>query len=327
MMRKIGVLTSGGDAPGMNAAVMSIARSAAAYGMPLIGIKHGYNGLLRKSTSIMDDLQELYLDTVLDIADQPGTYLRTARCEEFKDPKWREIAVQTLKAMEIDGLVVIGGDGSFMGARALANQGIPCIGLPGTIDNDIACSEYTIGYDTAMNTAVEAIDKLRDTTQSHDRCSVVEVMGHHAGYIALNVGIATGAVAVLLPEIPFDFERDILDRMRQTQVTGKKHFIIIVSEGVVGAQELANQIQAATGVDSRATVLGHIQRGGSPTVRDRVNASLMGYQAIDLRDKGIYNRVVAVSGDKIVDYDVNVALSMHKTIDRDMIEIAKAISI
>jgi len=178
-----------------------------------------------------------------------------------------------------------------------------------------------------MNTAVEAIDKLRDTTQSHDRCSVVEVMGHHAGYIALNVGIATGAVAVLLPEIPFDFERDILERMRQTQVTGKKHFIIIVSEGVVGAQELANQIQAATGVDSRATVLGHIQRGGSPTVRDRVNASLMGYHAIDLLDKGIYNRVVAVSGDKIVDYDVNVALSMHKMIDRDMIDIAKAISI
>ena len=214
-----------------------------------------------------------------------------------------------------------------MGARALANQGIPCVGLPGTIDNDIACSEYTIGYDTAMNTAVEAIDKLRDTTQSHDRCSVVEVMGHHAGYIALNVGIATGALAVLLPEIPFDFERDILQRMRQTQVTGKKHFIVIVSEGVVGAQELANQIQAATGVDSRATVLGHIQRGGSPTVRDRVNASLMGYHAIDLLDKGIYNRVVAVSGDKIVDYDVNVALSMHKTIDRDMIDIANAISI
>ena len=186
---------------------------------------------------------------------------------------------------------------------------------------------YTIGYDTAMNTAVEAIDKLRDTTQSHDRCSVVEVMGHHAGYIALNVGIATGAVAVLLPEIPFDFERDILDRMRQTQVTGKKHFIIIVSEGVIDANELANQIQAATGVDSRATVLGHIQRGGSPTVRDRVNASLMGYHAIDLLDKGIYNRVVAVSGDKIVDYDVNVALSMHKTIDRDMIEIANTISI
>ena len=220
-----------------------------------------------------------------------------------------------------------GGDGTLAGATLLSEMGLKVIGLPGTIDNDIGCTDYTIGYDTAMNTALEMIDKLRDTTQSHDRCSVVEVMGHHAGYIALNVGIATGAVAVLLPEIPFDFERDILDRMRQTQVTGKKHFIIIVSEGVIDANELANQIQAATGVDSRATVLGHIQRGGSPTVRDRVNASLMGYHAIDLLDKGIYNRVVAVSGDKIVDYDVNVALSMHKTIDRDMIEIANTISI
>ena len=214
-----------------------------------------------------------------------------------------------------------------MGARALSNLGIPCVGIPGTIDNDIACSEYTIGYDTAMNTAVEAIDRLRDTTQSHDRCSVVEVMGHHAGYLALNVGIATGAMAVLLPEIPFDFERDILSRMRKTQITGKKHFIVIVSEGVVNSQELANQIQAATGVDTRATILGHIQRGGSPSVRDRVNASLMGYHAIDLLDKGISNRVVALSGGQIVDYDVNVALSMHKTIDRDMLDIANAISI
>ena len=248
--------------------------------------------------------------SVSEIIHRGGTILYTARCLEFKTKEGQAKGLARCKELGIDALVVIGGDGSFMGARALANQGIPCIGLPGTIDNDIACSEYTIGYDTAMNTAVEAIDKLRDTTQSHDRCSVVEVMGHHAGYIALNVGIATGAVAVLLPEIPFDFERDILERMRQTQVTGKKHFIIIVSEGVVGAQELAN-----------------IQRGGSPTVRDRVNASLMGYHAIDLLDKGIYNRVVAVSGDKIVDYDVNVALSMHKTIDRDMIDIAKAISI
>ena len=304
-IKTIGVLTSGGDAPGMNAAVRAIVRAGISKGYRMMGIQRGYNGLIN------GEVYEMNVRSVSEIIHRGGTILYTARCLE----------------LGIDALVVIGGDGSFMGARALANQGIPCIGLPGTIDNDIACSEYTIGYDTAMNTAVEAIDKLRDTTQSHDRCSVVEVMGHHAGYIALNVGIATGAVAVLLPEIPFDFERDILERMRQTQVTGKKHFIIIVSEGVVGAQELANQIQAATGVDSRATVLGHIQRGGSPTVRDRVNASLMGYHAIDLLDKGIYNRVVAVSGDKIVDYDVNVALSMHKMIDRDMIDIAKAISI
>ena len=320
-IKTIGVLTSGGDAPGMNAAVRAIVRAGISKGYRMMGIQRGYNGLIN------GEVYEMNVRSVSEIIHRGGTILYTARCLEFKTKEGQAKGLARCKELGIDALVVIGGDGSFMGARALANQGIPCIGLPGTIDNDIACSEYTIGYDTAMNTAVEAIDKLRDTTQSHDRCSVVEVMGHHAGYIALNVGIATGAVAVLLPEIPFDFERDILDRMRQTQVTGKKHFIIIVSEGVVGAQELANQIQAATGVDSRATVLGHIQRGGSPTVRDRVNASLMGYHAIDLLDKGIYNRVVAVSGVKIVDYDVNVALSMHKTIDRDMIEIAKAISI
>ena len=304
-IKTIGVLTSGGDAPGMNAAVRAIVRAGISKGYRMMGIQRGYNGLIN------GECYEMNVRSVSEIIHRGGTILYTARCLEFKTK----------------ALVVIGGDGSFMGARALANQGIPCVGIPGTIDNDIACSEYTIGYDTAMNTAVEAIDKLRDTTQSHDRCSVVEVMGHHAGYIALNVGIATGALAVLLPERPFDFERDILQRMRQTQVTGKKHFIIIVSEGVTDAQTLANQIQAATGVDSRATVLGHIQRGGSPTVRDRVNASLMGYHAVDLLDKGIYNRVVALSGGKIVDYDVNVALSMHKYLDPMEIEVAQAISI
>ena len=320
-IKTIGVLTSGGDAPGMNAAVRAVVRTGLHKGYRMIGIQRGYNGLLN------GECFEMKLRSVSNIISAGGTILYTARCLEFKTKEGQDKGAEKCRELGIDALVVIGGDGSYRGARELAHRGIPMIGLPGTIDNDISCTDYTIGYDTAMNTALEMIDKLRDTTQSHDRCSVVEVMGHHAGYIALNVGIATGAVAVLLPEIPFDFERDILERMRQTQVTGKKHFIIIVSEGVVGAQELANQIQAATGVDSRATVLGHIQRGGSPTVRDRVNASLMGYHAIDLLDKGIYNRVVAVSGDKIVDYDVNVALSMHKTIDRDMIEIAKAISI
>ena len=320
-IKTIGVLTSGGDAPGMNAAVRAVVRTGLHKGYRMIGIQRGYNGLLN------GECFEMNLRSVSNIISAGGTILYTARCLEFKTKEGQDRGAAKCRELGIDALVVIGGDGSYRGARELAHRGIPMIGLPGTIDNDIACTDYTIGYDTAMNTALEMIDKLRDTTQSHDRCSVVEVMGHHAGYIALNVGIATGAVAVLLPEIPFDFERDILQRMRQTQVTGKKHFIIIVSEGVIGAQELANQIQAATGVDSRATVLGHIQRGGSPTVRDRVNASLMGYHAIDLLDKGIYNRVVAVSGDKIVDYDVNVALSMHKTIDRDMIEIANAISI
>ena len=320
-IKTIGVLTSGGDAPGMNAAVRAVVRAGLHKGFRMIGIQRGYNGLLD------GECFEMNLRSVSNIISAGGTILYTARCLEFKTKEGQDKGAAKCRELGIDALVVIGGDGSYRGARELAHRGIPMIGLPGTIDNDIACTDYTIGYDTAMNTALEMIDKLRDTTQSHDRCSVVEVMGHHAGYIALNVGIATGAVAVLLPEIPFDFERDILDRMRQTQVTGKKHFIIIVSEGVIDANELANQIQAATGVDSRATVLGHIQRGGSPTVRDRVNASLMGYHAIDLLDKGIYNRVVAVSGDKIVDYDVNVALSMHKTIDRDMIEIANTISI
>ena len=320
-IKTIGVLTSGGDAPGMNAAVRAVVRTGLHKGYRMIGIQRGYNGLLN------GECFEMNLRSVSNIISAGGTILYTARCLEFKTKEGQDRGAEKCRELGIDALVVIGGDGSYRGARELAHRGIPMIGLPGTIDNDISCTDYTIGYDTAMNTALEMIDKLRDTTQSHDRCSVVEVMGHHAGYIALNVGIATGAVAVLLPEIPFDFERDILQRMRQTQVTGKKHFIIIVSEGVIGAQELANQIQAATGVDSRATVLGHIQRGGSPTVRDRVNASLMGYHAIDLLSKGIYNRVVAVSGDKIVDYDVNVALSMHKTIDRDMIEIANAISI
>ena len=320
-IKTIGVLTSGGDAPGMNAAVRAVVRTGLHKGYRMIGIQRGYNGLLN------GECFEMNLRSVSNIISAGGTILYTARCLEFKTKEGQDKGAEKCRELGIDALVVIGGDGSYRGARALAHRGIPMIGLPGTIDNDIGCTDYTIGYDTAMNTALEMIDKLRDTTQSHDRCSVVEVMGRNAGYIALNVAIASGAMAVLLPEIPFDFERDILERMRQTQVTGKKHFIIIVSEGVVGAQELANQIQAATGVDSRATVLGHIQRGGSPTVRDRVNASLMGYHAIDLLDKGIYNRVVAVSGDKIVDYDVNVALSMHKTIDRDMIEIAKAISI
>ena len=320
-MKTIAVLTSGGDSPGMNAAVRAVVRTACENGIRVLGVVRGYNGLIN------GDFVEMDLRSVSDIIHRGGTKLYSARSVEFATEEGMRKAIRVCRENGIEGVVVIGGDGSFMGARALANQGIPCVGIPGTIDNDIACSEYTIGYDTAMNTAVEAIDKLRDTTQSHDRCSVVEVMGHHAGYIALNVGIATGALAVLLPERPFDFERDILQRMRQTQVTGKKHFIIIVSEGVTDAQTLANQIQAATGVDSRATVLGHIQRGGSPTVRDRVNASLMGYHAVDLLDKGIYNRVVALSGGKIVDYDVNVALSMHKYLDPMEIEVAQAISI
>ena len=297
-IKTIGVLTSGGDAPGMNAAVRAVVRTALSKGIKVKGIERGYNGLLH------NEMRDMDLRSVSEIIHRGGTVLYTARCLEFLTKEGQERGAQCCRDNGIDALVVVGGDGSFKGARALANLGIPCIGIPGTIDNDIACSEYTIGYDTAMNTAVEMVDKLRDTTQSHDRCSVVEVMGRHAGYIALNVGIATGAIATLIPERPYDLERDILDRMSFTQKTGKKHFIIVKAEGVPGtAQDLANEIQARTGIDSRATVLGHVQRGGAPTLRDRVTASQMGYQAVYLLERGIFNRVVAVSADQIVDYD------------------------
>ena len=321
-IKTIGVLTSGGDAPGMNAAVRAVVRTALSKGIKVKGIERGYNGLLH------NEMRDMDLRSVSEIIHRGGTVLYTARCLEFLTKEGQEQGAQCCRDNGIDALVVVGGDGSFKGARALANLGIPSIGIPGTIDNDIACSEYTIGYDTAMNTAVEMVDKLRDTTQSHDRCSVVEVMGRHAGYIALNVGIATGAIATLIPERPYDLERDILDRMSFTQKTGKKHFIIVKAEGVPGtAQDLANEIQAHTGIDSRATVLGHVQRGGAPTLRDRVTASQMGYQAVYLLERGIFNRVVAVSADQIVDYDINVALAMHKTIDTKMIDVANTISI
>ena len=320
-VKTIGVLTSGGDAPGMNAAVRAVVRTALGHGMRVIGIQRGFNGLLNGET------YEMNLRSVSEIIHRGGTVLYTARCLEFKTEEGQRKGAEMCEKLGIDALVVIGGDGSFRGAKALANLGIPCIGIPGTIDNDLACSEYTIGYDTAMNTAVEMVDKLRDTTQSHDRCSVVEVMGRNAGYIALNVGIATGAIATLIPERPYDLERDILERMQFTQKTGKKHFIVIVAEGAGHAQDLANEIQARTGIDSRATVLGHVQRGGSPTLRDRVTASRMGYQAVILLEKGIFNRVVAVSADKIVDYDINVALSMHKSIDTTLLDVAETISI
>ena len=321
-IKTIGVLTSGGDAPGMNAAVRAVVRTALSKGIKVKGIERGYNGLLH------NEMRDMDLRSVSEIIHRGGTVLYTARCLAFLTKEGQEQGAQCCRDNGSDALVVVGGDGSFKGARALANLGIPCIGIPGTIDNDIACSEYTIGYDTAMNTAVEMVDKLRDTTQSHDRCSVVEVMGRHAGYIALNVGIATGAIATLIPERPYDLERDILDRMSFTQKTGKKHFIIVKAEGVPGtAQDLANEIQARTGIDSRATVLVHVQRGGAPTLRDRVTASQMGYQAVYLLERGIFNRVVAVSADQIVDYDINVALAMHKTIDTKMIDVANTISI
>ncbi len=320
-VKTIGVLTSGGDAPGMNAAIRAVVRTAISRGYNVKGVHHGYNGLLT------GEIVDMNLRSVSEIIHRGGTCLYTARCLEFKTLEGQQKAAQACRDHGIDALVVIGGDGSFRGCRDLAKLGIPCIGIPGTIDNDIACSDYTIGYDTAMNTAVEMIDKLRDTTQSHDRCSVVEVMGRNAGYIALNTGIAVGALVTLIPEVPYDLDRDVISKMKKTQKTGKQHFIIIIAEGVGHAQDLANEIQSRTGIDSRATVLGHVQRGGSPSLRDRVTASRMGYHAVELINKGIFNRVVASKAEAIVDYDIDVALSMYKTIDTSFLDIANAISI
>ena len=320
-VKTIGVLTSGGDAPGMNAAVRAVVRAALKKGMTVYGVKRGYCGLLDDDIEPMDEM------SVAGIINRGGTMLYTARSAEFRTEEGVLKAKATCEKYGLEGLVVIGGDGSFRGAADLSAHGILCVGLPGTIDNDIACTEYTIGYDTAMNTALEMIDKLRDTTQSHDRCSVVEVMGRNAGYIALNVAIASGAMAVLLPEKEFDMQRDILDKIAETQKTGKRHFIIIVAEGVGHAQEIANEIQARTGIDTRATILGHVQRGGSPTLRDRVNASAMGYHAVCLLEQGKYNRIVGMKGEELVDYPVDEALEMTKSIDPVLVDVCNTISI
>ena len=321
MIKTIGVLTSGGDAPGMNAAVRAVVRAALKKGMNVYGVKRGYCGLIE------DDIEPLNELSVAGIIQRGGTMLYTARSAEFRTEDGVLLAKENCEKHGLEGLVVIGGDGSFRGAADLSAHGIACVGLPGTIDNDIACTDYTIGYDTAMNTALEMIDKLRDTTQSHDRCSVVEVMGRNAGYIALNVAIASGAMAVLLPEKEFDMQRDILDKIVETQRTGKRHFIVIVAEGIGHSQEIANEIQARTGIDTRATILGHVQRGGSPTLRDRVNASAMGYHAVCLLEQGKYNRIVGMKGEQLVDYPVDEALEMTKSIDPVLVDVCNTISI
>ena len=320
-MKTIGVLTSGGDAPGMNAAVRAVVRLGCEKGMRVMGIKRGYNGLM------YGDMYEMNLRSVSNIINRGGTVLYSARSPEFKTEEGMQKAIEVCKQVGIEGVVVIGGDGSFRGARDLSLRGIPCVGIPGTIDNDIACCDYTIGYDTAMNTVMQMVDRLRDTTESHDRCSVVEVMGRRAGYIALNAGIACGATTILIPEVDFDFERDVIDRMRRTQKTGKRHFIIIVAEGIGGVSEMAARIEEVTGIESRATVLGHVQRGGCPTVRDRVVASKMGCRAVDLLEQGIGNRVIAMTKDEIVDYDIFEALNMTKSIDLNLYKLAHEISI
>ena len=324
-MKRIGVLTSGGDAPGMNAAIRAVTRTALYKGMEVVGIRRGYNGLLN------GDVVEMNERSVSSIIQRGGTLLFTARCPEFKEEAGVLKGVKACQDMGIEGLVVIGGDGSYRGAGDLSRHGIACVGLPGTIDNDISSTDFTIGYDTAMNTVMELVDKLRDTSHSHDRCSVVEVMGRGAGYIAVNTGIACGAVEVLCPEREYNIDR-IIEKMQASRKLGKQNFIIIVAEGVAAqapnySNDLAKYIQEKTGIESRATILGHVQRGGSPTVRDRVLASQMGNYAVQLLEKGIGNRVVGIRGTQLVDYDIQEALQMKKPFEDDLYELTKQISI
>lgn len=317
--KTIGVLTSGGDAPGMNAAVRSVVRTALKKGFRVLGIQRGYNGLIH------GEMFEMNMRSVSDIIHRGGTILYTARCLEFKEEAGVKKAVDVCKASGIDGIVVIGGDGSFRGAADLSRLGVPCVGIPGTIDNDISCTDYTIGYDTAMNTAVEMIDKIRDTAQSHDRCSVVEVMGRHAGHIALNTGIACGASYIIVPEVEYDVN-DVVKKIRAAGELGKHHFIILVAEGIGKVDEISRQIEEATGIETRGTVLGHVQRGGNPTVRDRVVATRMGYRAVELLEQGIGNRVIGIKDSDLVDYDIQEALKMKKDFDMDLYRIANEIS-
>ena len=321
MIKKIGVLTSGGDAPGMNAAIRGVVRSALTEGLEVMGIYDGYLGLYE------DRMVQLDRYSVSDMINRGGTFLGSARFPEFRDENIRAVAIENLKKRGIDALVVIGGDGSYMGAMRLTEMGFPCIGLPGTIDNDIASTEYTIGFDTALNTVVESVDRLRDTSQSHDRCSVVEVMGRRAGHIAIHAGIACGAIATLIPERPYDLDRDVVSRMRSTLKTGKHHFIVIVAEGVGNTQEICEYIEEKTGIESRLTILGHVQRGGTPTAMERVHASVMGCRAIELLEQGKGNRVVGIQNNRIVDYDINEALDMVKDIDEYLYKVAYEISI
>lgn len=319
-MKRIGVLTSGGDAPGMNAAIRAVTRTALYKGMEVVGIRRGYNGLIN------GDVFDMNVRSVSSIIQRGGTLLFTARCPEFKTEEGLQKAVKACKELGIEGLAVIGGDGSYRGAGDLSARGIPCIGIPGTIDNDISSTDYTIGYDTAMNTVMQLVDKLRDTAHSHDRCSVVEVMGRHAGYIALNTAVACGATEVLCPERDYNLD-DVVAKMLRTRATGKQNFIIIVAEGIGKSEEIAKYIQEKTGIESRATILGHVQRGGSPTVRDRVLASEMGYYAVNLLEQGIGNRVIGIRGDKLVDYDIHEALKMKKPFEDDLYDISGVINI
>ena len=309
MIKKIAVLTSGGDAPGMNAAIRAVVREALGKGLKVKGIKRGYAGLLQ------EEIVDMEVRSVSDTIQRGGTILQTARCKEFTTAEGQQKGAEICRKHGIDGVIVIGGDGSFRGAQKLAGLGINTIGLPGTIDLDIACTDYTIGFDTAVNTAMEAIDKVRDTSTSHERCSIIEVMGRGAGYIALWTGIANGAEDILLPE-RYDYDEQKL-----------VNHIIINAEGIGHSSSMAKRIEAATGIETRATILGHMQRGGRPTCKDRVYASIMGAYAVDLLCKGATNRVVAYRGGEFVDFDIDEALAMKKDISEYQFEVCKNLSI
>ena len=315
-IKTIGVLTSGGDAPGMNAAIRAVVRKACAAGKNVKGIRRGYQGLLE------EDIIDMSRHSVSDIVDKGGTILFTARCAEFRTEEGQKKGAEICRKHGIDGLVVIGGDGSYAGAQKLAALGINTVGVPGTIDLDIACTEYTIGFDTAVNTAMQAIDKVRDTSTSHERCSIIEVMGRNAGYIALWCGIANGAEDILIPE-RYDYdEQKIINNIISNRKKGKKHHIIINAEGIGHSTSMARRIEAATGVETRATILGYMQRGGSPTCRDRVYATMMGSMAVDLLCAGKTNRVVGYQHGEFCDFDIDDALGMRKDISNYMIEVA-----
>ena len=319
-VKRIGVLTSGGDSPGMNPCVRAVVRSALYHGIEVYGIRRGWNGL------ISGDIVKLDQKSVAHIINRGGTILYTARSQEFMTEEGQRKAVSTCKFLGLDSIIAIGGDGTFRGARALSKYGINVIGIPATIDNDISCTNYCIGFDTAANTAIECIDKLRDTMQSHERCSVVEVMGRHAGYLAMYVGLACGATAVLVPEKDMNFERDVIEKIRQARFNGFTHYMIVVAEGCGSATEIAAKIKESIDLDPRVTVLGHIQRGGVPSGRDRVNATKMGYQAVKLLMEGKTNRIVCTHDGGYTDVDIDEGLSMEKSMQQMEVDVLTAMT-
>lgn len=320
-IRTIGVLTSGGDAPGMNAAIRAVVRTALAKGLKVRGIRRGFHGLLK------EEIIDLSARDVSDTIQRGGTILQTARCQAMRTEEGQQKAAAICKKYGIDGLIVIGGDGSFAGAQKLANLGVKTIGIPGTIDLDIACTDYTIGFDTAVNTAMEAIDKVRDTSTSHERCSIIEVMGRDAGYLALWCGIANGAERILMPEESDYDEKELIQDILENKKRGKKNYIIINAEGIGDSLNMAKRIEEATGIETRASIIGHMQRGGSPTCKDRVYASTMGAMAVELLLQGKTNRVVGYQHGQFVDFDINEALSMKKSISAYQYEIAKILAL